>query len=91
MNTRQYYEEQINFAIKDIPDYSLEEFLKYIGIFKNLLNNQHKTNSGNDDAMELCGIWDDDRDVEEIIKEMESGRNYFSNREIIFDDTKLEN
>ncbi len=81
MNTRAYYESEIMRNIKEIPENYLPEFYNLFNSFKEIIKKKSGHNSGKIEETGLCGIWEDDRDIKEIIEEMESGRDYFSNRD----------
>ncbi len=81
MNTRSYYESLIMKDIKDIPDESLPYLRSILNDFKNLLNNALYKGSCETQSTGFCGSWQDSRKVDEIIKDIEQGRNYFSGRD----------
>ncbi|MFH1049970.1 MAG: hypothetical protein V1779_03455 [bacterium] len=77
MEKRAYYENEIMSNIREIPESFLPEVYN---LFQSIRNKYHKNDNKKLDSTGLCGIWQDDRDIKEIIAEMESGRNYFANR-----------
>lgn len=79
MEKRAYYENEMLRDIREIPESFLPEVYN---LFQSLINNFHKNKIKGKklNSTGLCGIWQDDRDIKEIISEMESGRNYFANR-----------
>lgn len=83
MRTRAYYENEIMRNMKEIPEIYLPEFYNLFNTIKDIFNKKPKENSEKLSSTGLCGIWKDDRDINEIIADMESGRNYFSDRTAI--------
>lgn len=83
MRTRTYYENEIMRNMREIPEIYLPEFYNLFNSIKNIFNKKSNEDNGKVASTGLCGIWEDDRDIKEIIAEMESGRNYFSARSVI--------
>lgn len=82
MNTRTYYESQIMKDLQEIPDESLPIFLTIVNSFKDLLRKNIMKETLITESTGFCGVWEDDRPVNEIVLQAESARNYFSNREM---------
>jgi len=79
MENRAYYENEIMRDIREIPESFLPEVYNLFQSIRNNFNN-NKISNKKLNSTGLCGIWQDDRDIKEIIAEMESGRNYFASR-----------
>ena len=81
MNTREYYKSLIAKDIMDIPDESLPYFFTMLSNLKDSIIKGVNQQEEKSELTGFCGAWEDDRPVEEIIADIESGRNYFSCRE----------
>ena len=82
MNTRTYYESLILKDLKEIPDESLPSFHSFVLNFKSLLNSKLQEGKSKLQSTGLCGSWQDSRTPEEIIRDIERGADYFSNRDL---------
>ena len=95
MNSRAYYESQIMRIIKEIPDEAIPSFSNFIISIKSLFKKNLNIDFNKQELQKLsetgfCGCWEDERTAEEIIKDMESGRNYFSNREELWNISQIQ-
>lgn len=80
MDSSTSHEEAIIKEIKELPEAELPRVLKLIKFFKSeLLGQRIHQKKG---ATGFCGIWEDDRSVDEIIEDIHMHRTGFGNREI---------
>ena len=75
MNTKTVYEEEILKEIQDMPEALQERMAKIIHMLKKEITNistdeEHATTS----FLSVCGAWEDDRSIEEQIRDIYSCR-----------------
>ena len=82
MQTRAYYENQISKNIHSLDYESLKKFYLLTISFKDIFTKTEEKTLANNQSTGFCGCWTDDRSADEIIKDIESSRTGFGDREI---------
>ena len=85
MQTRTRYEVQILKEMRDLPEKVQEKMVKIIHFFRSdILENKLTEEKATEDFLSVCGTWEDERSVEEQIREVYSSRRSTSRTEKAF-------
>jgi hypothetical protein len=81
MSSSMSHEEEIIKEIKELPEMELPRILRLIRFFRTEMidRNRHEKR----ESTGFCGIWEDDRSADEIIRDISSHRTGFGNRETV--------
>ncbi len=80
MQTKSKYEEMILKELREIPIVSQPQIIKILQSLKKSINAAKKIPTAKDSTSELCGIWEDDRNADEIINDIQIHRTGFGGR-----------
>ncbi len=85
MQTKTKQEEEILKEIRDLPEVVQEKIFKIIHFFRSeIIENKFSDEKATEEFLSLCGTWEDNRSVEDQIKEIYSSRKSTSRTEKIF-------
>ncbi len=85
MQTKTRYEEQILKEMRDLPERVQEKIVKIIHFFKtDILENKLTEEKATEEFLSVCGTWEDEKSVEEQIKEVYSSRRSTNRTEKVF-------
>jgi len=85
MQTKTRYEEQILKEMRDLPEMVQEKMVKIIHFFRSdILENKLTEEKATEEFLSVCGTWEDDRSVEEQIKDVYSSRRSTNRTEKVF-------
>lgn len=75
MQTKTVYEEQILKEMRDLPEIVQEKIVKIVHFFRSdILERKLTEEKATEEFLSVCGTWEDDRSVEEQIKDVYSSR-----------------
>ncbi|MDD1745861.1 MAG: hypothetical protein LUQ20_08675 [Candidatus Methanoperedens sp.] len=85
MQTKTKQEEEILKEIRDLPEIVQEKILKIIHFFRSeIIENQSSEEKATLEFLSICGTWEDNRTIENQIKEIYSSRKSTNRTEKIF-------
>lgn len=82
MQTKSTYEEIVLKELREIPGESLPEVIKILRSLKQSILAAQHIHRGKNQESGLCGVWQDIRSAEEIVKDIHSHRTGFGGRGI---------
>lgn len=75
MQTKTKPEEDILKEIRDMPEIVQEKMFKIIHFFRSeIIENKFSEEKATEEFLSLCGTWEDNRSIEDQIKEIYSSR-----------------
>jgi phosphotransacetylase len=85
MQTKTKQEEEILKEIRDLPEIVQEKILKIIHFFRSeIIENKSSEEKATLEFLLICGTWEDNRTIENQIKEIYSSRKSTNRTEKIF-------
>lgn len=85
MQTKTRQEEEILKEIRDLPEIVQEKMLKIVHFLKSeIIENKSTEEKATAEFLSVCGTWEDNRSVEEQIRDVYSSRKSTSRAEIVF-------
>ncbi len=82
MQTKNKYEEMIFREIQEMPKSMLPRILKILQILRESMPAPESFRKNKSGSTGLCGIWQDDRSADEIIRDIYTHRTGLGDREI---------
>ncbi len=85
MQTKTKHEEEILKEIRDLPEIVQEKMLKIVHFLKSeIIENKSTEENATADFLSVCGTWEDNKSIEEQIRDVYSSRKSTSRTENVF-------
>ena len=85
MKAKTIFEEEILKEMQDLPESMQEKLAKIVHFLKKeIIRPEYNEKNATDELLSVCGTWEDDRTVDEQIKDIYSNRKSTTRTENIF-------
>ncbi len=85
MKTKTIYEEKILKEIQDLPEFMQEKLAKFVHFLKReIIRPEFNEKKATDEFLSVCGMWEDDRTIDEQLLDIYSSRKSTTRTENVF-------